>query len=434
MRDGVRASLGIRFAEPVDGRRRFSAPVPVDGIERANGGGFGPGAWQAPHPDFTFGDDCLTLSIWTPSGADGFPVLVWIHGGGYIGGTAAQPELDGAELAAAIGAVVVAIQYRLGAWGFLDLRAETEGAAVNAGLLDASAAIDWVRRHITEFGGDPDRIVIDGASAGAGIVGSLVASPPTWGRIRGAIMQSAPLATVQSAESSARDARRLVEILAVDPVAASPSELLAAQQQLALEVARERPGTLVFSPVIDGTLLADSPERVLARGDGEPVPVLAMWNTDEGTAFREDPVVRTDAEALERLAGATADELRDREPGWPDDATRMRVATQLYFAAPLRRALLGHSRVAPTWEVRFDHRTAALDALGLGASHSAEGPFLFGNRDRAAWALIAPDGPTLDDLRVHAELQSIWAGFVEEGTAPWEAVHPDGSSPEHVLA
>ena len=434
MRDSVRAALGIRFAEPVDGRRRFSAPVPVAGIERVDGGGFGPGAWQPPHPDFSFGDDCLTLSVWTPPGAGDLPVLVWIHGGGYIGGTAAQPELDGAELAAATRAVVVAIQYRLGVWGFLDLRAEADGAVVNAGLLDALAAIDWVRRHIAEFGGDPDRIVVDGASAGAGVVGALLASRPAWGRIRGAIMQSAPLATVQSAETSARDARRFVEILGEDPAAAEPPALLAAQQELALEVARKRPGTLAFSPVMDGGFLVDSPERVLSRGEGEPVPILAMWNTDEGTAFREDPVVRTDADALERLAGATAAQLRELEPGWPDDASRMRVATQVYFAAPLRRALLGHARVAPTWEVRFDHRTAVLDALGLGASHSAEGPFLFGNRDRAAWALIAPDGPTPDDLRVQGELQSTWAHFIAENRAPWEPVRPDGSSPEHVLS
>ncbi|MDZ4045417.1 MAG: hypothetical protein U1E32_06520, partial [Rhodoglobus sp.] len=209
---------------------------------------------------------------------------------------------------------------------------------------------------------------------------------------------------------------------------------LAAQEELALRVARERPGTLVFSPVVDGAFLVDSPERVLSRGEGEPVPVLAMWNTDEGTAFREDPVVRTDAQALEALLGATGAQLRETEPGWPDDASRMRVATQVYFAAPLRRALLGHARVAPTWEVRFDYRTEALDALGLGASHSTEGPFLFGNHDRAAWALIAPNGPTPDDLRVQAALQSTWARFIGEGRASWEPLQPDGSSVEHVLS
>lgn len=433
MADDVRTVLGLRYAEPVSGPRRFAAPVRVDGIERVPGGGFGPAAWQPPHPDFPMGDDCLTLNVWAPRADEPLPVLVWIHGGGFIGGTARQPELDGADLARACGAVVVAIQYRLGAWGFLDLRAEVEGAVANAGLLDAVAAIDWVRRHIAGFGGDPERIVVDGASAGAGVVGALLAARPAWGRVAGAIMQSPPLATVQSAADSAADASRLVELVGEDPRGVAPETLLEAQYRLALEVARHRPGVLVFSPVVEGGLLADSPERVLAAGGGEPVPVLGMWNTDEGTAFREDPIVRTDAEGLEGLTGRTAAELRAEHPGWPDEASRMRVATDAYFAGPLRRALAGHAAVAPTWLARFDHRTATLDALGLGASHSAEGPFLFGNLDRAAWAMIAPDGPTREDLRVMGDLRAAWAGFVRDGDVGWAPLRPGDPVREHVI-
>lgn len=431
--DAVRATLGIRFAEPVDGARRFAAPVSVEGIERVAGGGFGPAAWQMPHPGFTFGDDCLTLNVWAPAGSEGLPVLVWIHGGGYIGGTAAQPELDAGELAQALGVVVVAVQYRLGVWGFLDMRAEVSAAVANAGLHDVLTALDWVRRHIEDFGGDPERITIDGASAGAGIVGALLASPSARGRMRGAIMQSAPLDTVQTAEASAADARRFTEILGEDPSSASAPALLEAQRELTLEVARQRPGTLACSPVIDGQVLHGSPADTLAEGGGEAVPVLGMWNTDEGTAFRDDPVVRTDAAALEALSASTAADLRRREPGWPDDASRMRVATEAYFAAPLRRALAGHARVAPAWLARFDHRTEVLDRLRLGASHSVEGPFLFGNRDRAAWAVIAPDGPTRDDLRVHDELRSIWSRFVHDGVAPWAPMANDGGCMEHVI-
>lgn len=434
MADGIRTMLGLRFAEPVTGRRRFAAPVPVEGIECVDGGGFGPAAWQGPHPDFRFGDDCLTLNVWAPRIEGPLPVLVWIHGGGYVGGTAAQPELDGAELAGAIGAVVVAIQYRLGAWGFLDLRAEVEDAVVNTGLLDAVAAIDWVKNHIAEFGGDPERIVINGASAGAGVVGALLAAQPAWGRVRGAIMQSPPLATVQTAADSTADARRFVKLVGADPVTAPPEALIDAQHRLALDVARRRPGMLAFSPVVDGVFLVDSPERVLAAGGGEPVPVLAMWNSDEGTGFREDPVVRTDAEGLLGLTGESAEQLRAREPGWPDDASRMRIATEAYFSGPLRRALAGHARISPSWIARFDHRTPVLDALGLGASHSAEGPFLFGNLETAAWAMIAPEGPTDDDLRVMSELRSAWACFLADGSTGWDLDPGDGPLAEHVFS
>ena len=424
--------LGIRFAEPVDGRRRFAAPVPVAGVERVRGEGFGPAAWQAPHPDFPLGDDCLTLNVWSPATDEPLPVLVWIHGGGFIGGTARQPELDGAELAVACRAVVVAIQYRLGAWGFLDLRAEVDEAVTNAGVRDALAALDWVRAHIAEFGGDPDRIVVDGASAGGGVVGALLAARPARGRLRGAILQSPPLATVQSAEDAAAEAALFARLVAGGPAAASPEDLVAAQYPFAVEVARRRPGALVFSPVIDGEFLTGSPEDVLAAGEGEPVPVFAMWNTDEGTAFREDPVVRTDAAGLEGLTGRSAADLQLVEPEWPAEAARMRVATEAYFAGPLRRALAGHAAVASSWSARFDHRTPVLDALGLGASHSAEGPFLFGNIGGAAWAMIAPAGPSSDDVRVMDDVRAIWRRFLHEGRTGWEPL-ASGERVEHVI-
>ncbi len=433
MSDSIRTVLGIRYAEPVTGARRFGAPVPVAGIERVPGDGFGPAAWQPPHPDHPMGDDCLTLNIWAPASDRPLPVLVWIHGGGYIGGTARQPELDGAELAVACEAVVVAVQYRLGAWGFLDLRSEVEDAVANAGLLDVIAALDWVRRNIGGYGGDPERIAVDGASAGAGIVGALLAAPSAHGRFHAAIMQSPPLATVQSAREAAAEAARFVDLVGEDPRTAPPETLVEAQHRLALDVAQRRPGVLVCSPVVDGALLSASPERVLAAGRGAPVPVLGMWNTDEGTAFREDPVIRTDAAALERLTGRSADDLRADHPGWPDDASRAVVATDAYFSGPLRRALAGQARVAPTWLARFAHRTPALDALGVGATHSAEGPFLFGNLDAAAWAIVAPAGPSADDRRIMTEMRHIWRRFLHEGSAGWEPLEPRVDAPEHVI-
>ena len=111
----------------------------------------------------------------------------------------------------------------------------------------------------------------------------------------------------------------------------------------------------------------------------------------------------------------------------------MRVGTEAYFSGPLRRAIAGHAAVAPSWLVRFDHRTPVLDAMGLGASHSAEGPFLFGNPDRAAWALIAPDGPSDDDLRVMADLRSAWRGFLHDRVVGWPAVGARAVPNEHVL-
>jgi para-nitrobenzyl esterase len=242
----------------------------------------------------------------------------------------------------------------------------------------------------------------------------------------GAIMHSAPLTKVRTAEHATADAARLAELLRADPAVAAPGELLAAQGALLLEVARRRPGSLACSPVVDGLVLTDSPDRVLADGRGEPVPVLGAWNSDEATAFRGGPVVRTDADALESEIGLSVTELRRRWPGWPDDASLMAAATATWFSDPLRRALTGHARVAPTWMLRFDHRTAALESAGLGATHSVDAGFVMGETRGPLWDWIAPGGPTSDDLRVRERMRDAWTSFVASGDPGWPSVSDSG--------
>lgn len=196
--DGVREFLGIPFAAPPVGALRWRAPqsvapwsIPRDATRRARActqlkrGGVGAES----------GEDCLTLNVWTPVGAgQRLPVLVWIHGGAFVNGSGADPLYDGALLAARAHAVVVTVNYRLGPLGFMSHRqlADEAGRAVSPslGILDQRAALQWVRRNVVAFGGDPDSVTLFGQSAGAFSVCTHLASPGSRGLFARAIMES----------------------------------------------------------------------------------------------------------------------------------------------------------------------------------------------------------------------------------------------------
>ncbi len=181
--------LGIPFAAPPVGELRWRAPQPVvpwSGVRQARS--FSPACAQtAVWITLPKSEDCLYLNVWTPAQSVAkLPVIVWIYGGGYYGGTAAQPLYDGANLAKR-GAVVVTINYRLGIWGFFahpELAAESpDHVSGNQGIADQIAALRWVKDNIASFGGDADRVTIMGESAGAGSVAILIASPPAQGLV-----------------------------------------------------------------------------------------------------------------------------------------------------------------------------------------------------------------------------------------------------------
>ena len=200
-RDGVRVFRGIPYAKPPVGELRFRAsekPEPWAGVRDASS--FGPAAHQPPLmlaalPGFDIGEqseDCLYLNVYAPAGASTAsprPVMLWIHGGAFVIGSGAQSIYDGCKLARRGDVVLVTINYRLGALGFLDL-GQPELAAPNAGLLDQIAALEWVRDNIGAFGGDADNVTIFGESAGGMSVGTLLGCPAARGLFHKAIPQS----------------------------------------------------------------------------------------------------------------------------------------------------------------------------------------------------------------------------------------------------
>ncbi|MBU4466242.1 MAG: carboxylesterase family protein, partial [Actinobacteria bacterium] len=313
----IRRFLGIPYAHPPVGERRFALPEPVapwsgtrDALQH------GPTAPQHPYVGAIGhllttveipGDDILTLNVWTPVEvpAAGLPVMVWYHGGALERGTAALPSYDGATFARD-GVVFVSVNYRLGAEGFSVL----QGAPRNLGLSDAALGLAWVHREIAAFGGDPARITIVGESAGGAIVAALLMRPDAIGLVAGAIIESGPL-EAESPERAARVTRELAKRLGILPTRdafaeVSPEVLLETRRALA---AGGSPvgGAPSYVMALDHDSLPRSPHEGLISVD---VPIVIGTNTDEYRLWFAPA-------ALARISGAKllAGRLALRIPG-----------------------------------------------------------------------------------------------------------------------
>jgi para-nitrobenzyl esterase len=287
---GVRAFLGIPYAAPPVGNKRWAPPEPPaswQGVRPA--GRFGNRCIQThPWPDMLFqsaaeSEDCLTLSVWTPAKrGDHLPVMVWIHGGGFFAGASDEKRHDGSALASK-GVVLVAINYRLGVLGFLahpELTAESpRHASGNYGLLDQIAALHWVQNNIAAFGGDPHNVTIFGESAGSFAVSELMASPLARGLFHKAIGESGgafrqgglSLLTLAAAEQRGRDLATAVGASSLAALRATPPDKLIAAQGNNVE----------FAPILDGHVLPADPADVFTAGRQARVPLLAGWNSAE---------------------------------------------------------------------------------------------------------------------------------------------------------
>ena len=296
---GVLVFRGIPFAAPPVGDLRWRPPQPAArwrGVRDATR--LGRNCMQGqPYSDIDpyaagVSEDCLYLNVWTAgTGGARRPVLVWIHGGGFMAGFGGEERHHGAPLARK-GAVVVTLNYRLGALGFLAhpaFAAESpQRAAGNYGLLDQVEALHWVRRNIARFGGDPDRVTIFGESAGGMSVGALVASPLAKGLFRGAIMESGTgIGTgVLRRDSAAVYAQRFAAALGVTGDGADAAARLRAVPAETL-LAASRPGGgggLRNSPAVDGWALPRPVDSALATGAYNAVPVIVGSNADESDA------------------------------------------------------------------------------------------------------------------------------------------------------
>ncbi|RIK98234.1 MAG: carboxylesterase [Proteobacteria bacterium] len=387
-------------------------------------------------------EDCLTLQIWTPALSGRRPVLVWLHGGAFTSGSGSLPLFDGSVLARRGDAVVVTVNYRLGALGFLAQAHALEAGAIGAnfGLLDQIAALAWVREHAERVGGDPDNVTVFGESAGAMSIGALLGAPAARGLFRRAILQSgaahnvSPLASGLRIAELFRDAAGApadaLRALAVDAV-------LEAQQRVVDQSWRHVDG-LAFQPIADGAVLPRAPLGAVAAGEAHGVELLAGTNLDEWRLFavpdaklrsmdeaglvrrlvRVPPGPSADPEALAREAIAV---YRDARAGaLPVDPPSLWLAMQAdrVFRVPAIRLLERQARHARVFAYLFDWASPALGGL-LGSCHGLELPFVFGTLDHARAADLVGRGEAAQ--RLARDMQDAWLAFARSGDPGWPA-------------
>lgn len=439
---GSTAFLGIPYAEAPVGELRWAPPMPAlpwEGTRDATR--FGSAPWQpsgGPLDGLVPGmgsddqsDDCLNLNVWTPSTDGSRPVMVWIHGGAFSLGAGSLSVYDGSRLAAATNTVVVTINYRLGALGFMVI--DDPSCTPNVGLLDQVAALEWVRDNISAFGGDPDNITIFGESAGGGSVLSLLSMPSAVGLFQRAIVQSGATDLLLDRDKAQLVAEAVARAAGLDTVdvdalrAMSGAQIIEAQANAAMELFGTV-GTMPFHPVVDGVVLPRTWLDAAASGFN-PVPVIIGTTRDEMDLFKMfDPgagsltaeQLRTRFEIVGGDVDALVDAYRSTGASEPPEAWR-RANTDIAMWLPALRIAEARSAHAPTWMYRFDWEASSPD---MGAPHGVDIPFPFTTIDVDGWDSFVSDPEQAMSLA--SLMQRSWAEFASEGVpslgdAEWPA-------------
>jgi para-nitrobenzyl esterase len=419
---------GIPFAAPPAGVLRWRAPQPVaswSGVRSADQ--FAPACMQAgTPPPGGVSEDCLHLNIWTPAKARGdrVPVLVWIYGGGFNGGATSHPVHDGAALARR-GVVLVTVSYRVGVFGFFahpELSAESpRQASGNYGLLDMIAGLQWIKRNISAFGGDPGRVTIFGESAGGIAVSMLCASPLAKGLFQGAISQSGgSFGPISRAPSPGENMRGLadaeasgVELVKTAGVA-SLAELRTLPADKVMEARRGQPG--LAWPIVDGWVIPDDQHRLYEAGRFNDTPILVGYNSDEGLSFNRARTAEEHVASVRQRYGRFADRLLEAYPspgaGVPKTARDLMrdsaFGWHTWVWARLQSAR-GKGKVFYYYFDQHPERTPGSPDADHGAPHGVDVPYAFDNLDRR-------DRPATDaDRRISALMSAYWTNFAKHG-------------------
>jgi para-nitrobenzyl esterase len=431
---GVRVFRGVPYGQAA----RFCAPVArVPWAGRRDCFGPGPVAPQVPTPvsnayarliqfdrapaDGGLGEDCLTLNVYAPAANDQpRPVLVVIHGGGFAIGSGNAPLYDGTLMALEHDLVVVAVNHRLGAFGYLGLDGDERHAGSNvAGLLDLALALQWLRDNAAAFGGDPDRVTLAGQSGGGWKISALLALPAAQGLFHRAVVQSGSWPVFGDAESAAALTHALLGELGLD----SAAQLAEVDLGLLLAAA-VKVGPLGFMPTRDDRFMPWQPDdpRALALSAGVPV-IVSTTREDAGLFY--DCFDLDEAGLAARLAERFGDQAGTIRALYEGAAltpylTFARIITDAGFRRLADAQIVARADAGiASWLYRWDWTCPAWDGR-YGAAHAMDVPA----------SLARPDDPLLGGasgaaVRITAEHSAMIAGFAASGEAPWQRFDPE---------
>jgi para-nitrobenzyl esterase len=460
LESGAVVFAGIPFAQPPLGPLRFEAPQPAepwDGVRLATA--FAPDPVQ-PARDLglfaaiyseppTSSEDCLYLNVWTTPEAlaSPKPVMVWIFGGGFEGGSASPPLAPGETQARDLDCVIVSLSYRVGALGYLHLPgidADAAPTATNQGLGDLVLGLQWVKRNVARFGGDPERITVAGVSAGAFSIGSLLSLPETQGLFQQAILASGSDQRIFGAPVAAElahDFLRAAQVTSVDALRhLSEEELLAAQVKVGqVDIGqRNSPGGKTWGIVHDGTVVATHPHAAVEAGCAKEIRLLIstcrdeanMWAMTQAATFA--PADEATLLAEMRRNGRT-DPAADlgtyrstiEGTGRTADLSTLRAAflTDAIYTAPARLMADAHTESGGTTYL-YEFAGAPMGPT-LGAFHAVDMFYLL--------RLLPVFGVSDEQqLALQDELSATWRAFIHHGDPGW-APHQVGQPVQHHL-
>jgi para-nitrobenzyl esterase len=444
--DGVHTFKGIHYGASTDGAARFMPPAPPkpwtgvfdalqygtmapqnlsaatgSDIRVAMGDIFGPGG---------VGEDCLVLNVWTAGLRGKRPVMVWLHGGGYTGGSDGAPTYDGTNLARKRDVVVVGINHRLNVFGYLYLGrvgGEKYRDSGNVGMLDCVLALEWVRDNIARFGGDPENVTIFGESGGGGKVSVLMAMPPAKGLFHKAIVESGSTLRVSTPEEADAAARKFLTQLKIAPEHVDDLQKVPMNDMLAALRAMTGPNSIRLGPVVDGRSLPRQPFDPDAPAQSASVPMLIGTNGTESTALLgiadaslfslSEADMRSKLKSYLRLTDdSQLDSLiavyeKDRPNSSPSDiyfaVTTDRMMRMNAITQAERKAAQG---AAPAYMYIFDWRSPVLGGK-LRSPHGIELAFVFDNTDKTT----GMNGTGADLVPLAEKVSSAWAAFARTG-------------------
>jgi para-nitrobenzyl esterase len=423
--DGLTVFRSVPFAAPPVGELRWRAPQPAakwDGIRQADK--FAPGPIQGGNPPSGKSEDCLYLNIWTPAkfSADRIPVLVWIYGGGFGAGATSERNYSGENLAKK-GVVLVSIAYRVGQLGFLahpELSSENSNkVSGNYGLLDMIAGLQWVKKNIAAFGGDPNKVTIFGESAGGIAVSMLCASPLAKGLFQGAISQSGgsfgpPRPTTFPGENLKRlhDAEASGEAYAKSAGVSSIAEL----RKISADKLPAGRGLGMSWPIIDGWVIPDDQYKLYSAGKFNDTPILVGYNSDEGASFSPPKTPEEYINGVKTRYSKFAEDLIKAYPAGtttvPKTARDLARDAAFGWHTWIWARLQSQKGKSKAFYYYFDqHPDYPADSprAGSGSPHGQDVAYVFQH--------LNPSGPqsTKTDQEISEAMATYWTNFAKNG-------------------